>query len=110
MIFGDEVDQLLDHGKQRALQVVPGAHLVQDHPPSCGQVGLVPVRQPQGGADPMLPFEGPRHLRPAGQSRAWPASPPAKCPLRMTQHQHVHVASPARTRSAIRDSLLPGTR
>ena len=55
MIFGDKVDQLLDHGKQRAFQVVPGAHLVQDHLPSCGQVGLVPVRQPQGGADPVLP-------------------------------------------------------
>ena len=46
MIFGDKVDQLLDHRKQRALQVVPGAHLVQDHPPSCSQVGLIPVRYP----------------------------------------------------------------
>ena len=68
MIFGDKVDQLLDHGKQRAFQVVPGAHLIQDQPPSGSQVGLIPVRQPQGGADAMLPFDGPRHLRPAGQS------------------------------------------
>jgi hypothetical protein len=34
---------LLDHSKQRAFQVVPGAHLVQDHPPSCGHIGLMPA-------------------------------------------------------------------
>ena len=52
MIFGGKVDQLLDHGKQPAFQVIPGANLVQDHPPSRGQGGLIPVRQPRAAQIP----------------------------------------------------------